>query len=132
MEAFDVMIRDLRLFHKKRGGFPKDLKELEAVVWEKKEGRAFSKDASALTHRNYHYLYAPISHHQFTLWAIPIGRQREEAPTWFLVITPDSQRRWKGPALTPEDVERLSLYPSANQLRVLGLIEQPSVLRQKD
>ena len=132
VEAFDVMVRDLRSFHKKRGGFPKDLKELEGVVWEKKEGREFSKGGSGLTHRNYHYLYTPISHHQFALWAIPVGRQREEAATWFLVIPPESQRRWKGPALTPEDVKALNLHPSAYQLNVLGLIEQPTNPRQRD
>lgn len=132
VEAFEVMVRDLRSFHKKRGGFPKDLKELEGVVWEKKEDRDFSKDGSGLTHRNYHYLYAPIGHHQFALWAIPMGRQREEAATWFLVVAPGSQRRWKGPALTPEDVKGLELYPSTYQLNVLGLIEQPAGLRQRD
>lgn len=131
VEAFDIMIRDLRLFHKKRGGFPKDLKELEGVVWEKKEGREFSKDGARLTHRNYHYLYTPISHHEFTLWAIPMGRHREEAATWFLTATPESQRRWKGPALTPEDVKTLPLYPSLQQLNVLGLIEQPGSLSKK-
>jgi len=132
VEAFEVMTRDLRSFHKKRGGFPKDLKELEGVVWEKREDREFSKDGSGLTHRNYHYLYTRVGHHQFTLWTIPMGRQREEAATWFLVITPESQRRWKGPALTPEDVKGLNLHPSAHQLSVLGLIEQPTSLRQKD
>jgi hypothetical protein len=132
VEAFDVMVRDLRSFHKKRGGFPNDLKELEGVVWEKKEDRQFSKDGAALTHRNYHYLYTPISHHEFTLWAIPMGRQREEAATWFMVVTPETQRRWKGPALTPEDVRGLELRPSAHQLNVLGLIEQPISLRQRD
>ena len=132
VEAFDVMVRDLRSFHKKRGSFPKDLKKLEGVVWEKKGGREFSNDGSSLMHRNYYYLYAPISSHQFTLWAIPIGRRRDEAGTWFLVITPESQRRWKGPALTPEDVKVLSLHPSAQQLNVLGLIEQPANLRQRD
>lgn len=132
VEAFNVMVRDLRSFHSKRGSFPKDLKELEGVVWEKKEDREFSKDGSGLAHRNYYYLYSPIGHHEFALWAIPMGRRRDEAATWFLVITPESQRRWKGPALTPEDVKALSVYPSAQQLNVLGLIEQPAVLSRKD
>ncbi|MGD9560872.1 MAG: hypothetical protein AB7F88_00415 [Pyrinomonadaceae bacterium] len=131
VEAFDVMIRDLRSFHKKRGGFPRDLKELEGVVWERKEAREFSKDGSGLTHRNYHYIYAPIGHHEFTLWAVPVGRQRETAATWFLAAAPESQRRWKGPALTPEDITGLSLRPTANQLSVLGLIEQPTSLPKK-
>jgi len=132
VEAADAMVRDLLSFHRKRGGFPKDLKELEGVAWEKKESRSYSNDKHGLTHRNYYYLFTRLDHHRFTLWAIPMGRQREEAATWFLVITPESRRRWKGPAITSEDVERLSLYPSTNQLTVLGLIEQPIIHRQKD
>lgn len=132
IEAADVMMRDLLAFHKKRGGFPKDLKELEGVVWKKKDIRSYSNDKRGITRRHYYYLYTPVSHHRFTLWAIPIGPQREEAATWFLVVTPELQRRWKGGALSPEDVKRLSLDPSVNQLSVLGLIEQPTALRQKD
>lgn len=132
VEAVDVMMRDLLAFHKKRGGFPKDLKEMEGVVWEKKESRSYSNDKRGITHRHYHYLYTPSSHHRFTLWAIPMGKQREDAVTWFLAVTPESQRRWKGGALSPEDVKRLSLDPSANELSVFGLIEQPRTLRQRE
>lgn len=131
VEAADVMVRDLRSFHKKRGGFPGSLKDLEGIVWERKETRSYSNDERGLTHRNYHYLYTRINHHQFTLWAIPMGRQRDEASTWFLVVSPDSQSRWKGPALNTDDVKALSLHPSANQLTVLGLIEQPTSQREK-
>lgn len=132
IEAADVMMRDLLSFHKKRGGFPRDLKELEGVVWEKKENRSYSKDKRGLTHRNYYYLYTHLNYHHFTLWAIPMGRQREEAATSFLEVTPEMHRRWKGPALSPGDVKGLSLNPSANQLSVLGLIEQSMAHRQKD
>ncbi len=131
VEAFEVMVRDLRSFHKKRGGFPKDLKELEGVVWEKKQDRKFSNDARGLTHRNYYYLYTPRGPHEFTLWAVPTGRQREEAATWFVTATPESQQRWKGPALTTEDVKTLDLHPSTQQLNLLGLIEQPTSPLQK-
>jgi len=123
VEATYAMMQDLFSFHKKRGGFPKDLKELEGVVWEKKESRSYSNDKRGLTHRNYYYLYTRLDHHRFTLWAIPMGRQREDAPTWFLVVTPETHRRWKGSALRPEDVKDLSPAPSANQLSLLGLIE---------
>jgi len=132
VEAADAMMRDLLSFHKKRGGFPKDLQELEGVVWEKKESRSYSTDRRGLTHRNYYYLYTRLDHHRFTLWGIPMGRQREETPTWFLVITPKMHRRWRGSALSPEDVKDLSPAPSADQLSLLGLIEQPTTLRRKD
>lgn len=132
VEAADVLVRDLRSFHKKRGGFPGSLKELEGIVWERKETRTYSNDERGLTHRNYHYLYSRITRHEFALWAIPMGRQRDEAATWFLVVSPDSQSRWKGPALNTDDVKALSLQPSVHQLTVLGLIEQQAVRRQRD
>lgn len=126
LEATSTLVRDLFAYHKKRGSFPGELKQLEGVVWEKKESRRYSNDKRGIIRRHYYYLYTPLSHHRFTVWAIPIGRQREEAATWFLVVTPELQRRWKGGALSPEDVKRLSLDPSVNQLSVLGLIEQPT------
>ena len=132
VEATGMMIRDLLAYHKKRGGFPKDLRELEGVMWDKEKSRSYSNDKRGLTHRNYYYLYTRLEHHRFTLWAIPMGRQREEAATWFLVITPEFQRPWKGPALTPEDIRAIRLQPSANELSVLGLVEQPTVPGRKD
>lgn len=129
--AFEVMVRDLRSFHKKRGGFPKDLKEMEGIVWGKKETREFSNNGCGLIHGNYHYLYTPRGPHEFTLWAVPTGRQREEAATWFVTATPESQRRWKGPALMPNDIKSVDVYPSVQQLSVLGLIEQPTTLSTK-
>lgn len=131
VEAAGVMMRDILSFHKKRGGFPNDLKDLEGVVWEDKRSRSYSTDKRGLTHRNYHYLYTRISHHHFTLWAIPLGRQRDDAATWFLVVTLQSLRRWKGGPLGPEDVKKISVDPSVSQLNVLGLIEQPTTLLEK-
>lgn len=124
VEAADRMMRDLLSFHKKRGGFPKDLKELEGVIWEKKESRSYSNDKRGLTHRNYYYLFTRLNPHCFTLWAIPMGRQREEAATQFLLVTTESCRRWKGPALSIEQASEIAPNPSVTELSLLGLIEQ--------
>lgn len=126
VEAASMMMRDLLRFHEKRGGFPESLQKLEGVIWEPKN-RLFSAENRALNHRNYYYFYTQISHHQFTLWAIPTGKEREEAPTWFLVVSPEICRRWKGAALPLEQVDRIEPNPSLRQLGVFGLIEQPSV-----
>jgi len=131
VEAADVMVRDLLAFHKKRGGFPENLKALESIIWEKKP-RDFGVKNRALGHRNYYYFYTRISYHRFTLWAIPFGKAREEAPTWFLVVTPDVCVRWKGAALPFEQIDRIEPDPSVKQLGTFGLIEQPQVdLRDK-
>lgn len=126
VEAVSQMMRDLLRFHEKRGGFPDDLKVLEGVVWEKK-ARSFSVENRALNHRNYYYFYTHISPHQFTLWAIPTGVSRDEAPTHFLVVSPDACRRWKGAALPLEQVERIKPNPSLKELGIFGLIEQPVI-----
>ena len=124
VEAVSMMMRDLLRFHEKRGGFPEELQKLEGVIWERKN-RLFSAENRAINHRNYYYFYTQISHHQFTLWAIPMGKEREDAPTWFLVVSPEICRRWKGAALPLEQVDRIEPNPSLKKLGVFGLIEQP-------
>lgn len=126
VESVSMMMRDLLRFHEKRGGFPEDLQKLEGVVWERKN-RLFSAENRSINHRNYYYFYTQISHHQFTLWAIPTGNQREDAPTWFLVVTPDLCRRFKGAALPLEQIDRIEANPTLKKLGVLGLIEQPII-----
>lgn len=126
VEAISQMMRDLLRFHEKRGGFPDDLQKLEGVIWEKK-ARAFSVASRALNHRNYYYFYTQISPHQSTLWAIPTGNSRGESPTWFLVVSPDACRRWKGAALPLEQIEHIEPNPSLKELGSFGLIEQPVI-----
>jgi hypothetical protein len=125
-EAVSAMMRDILRYHEKRGGFPETLKNLEGVVWEKKD-REFSIENRAFTHRNYYYFYSQIGHHHFTLWAIPVGKSREEGPTWFLSVTPEIGRRWKGGALPLDQVNRVNANPSLRELGTLGLIEQPQI-----
>lgn len=132
VEAVSQMMRDLLRYREKRGGFPEDLQKLEGVIWERKN-RAFSVGSRAFRHRNYYYFYSRIANHQFTLWAIPTGVSREEAPTHFLVVTPDVCRRWKGGALPLEQVDRIESNPSLKLLGIFGLIEQPLVdLKKKE
>lgn len=130
VEAVSMMMRDLLRFHGKRGGFPENLQKLEDVVWERKN-RLFSAESRALNHRNYYYFYTQISPHQFTLWAIPIGKMREDSPTWFLVVSPDICRRFKGAALPLEQIDRIEANPTLKKLGIFGLIEQ-SVINFKD
>jgi len=126
VEAVSMMMRDLLRFHEKRGGFPEDLQKLEGVVWERKN-RLFSAEKRALNHRNYYYFYTQITPHQFTLWAIPTGKERDDAPTWFLVGSPDICRRFKGAALPIEQIDRIEANPTLKKLGIFGLIEQPIV-----
>lgn len=130
VEAVGTMMRDLLKYHEKRGSFPEDLKQLEVVVWEKKESRIFSLKNRGLIHRNYFYLFTRLDPHRSTLWAIPIGELRDESPTWFLSITPERCRRWKGPAISYDSLSKLNIDPSSLELGILGLAEQ-SIIKFK-
>ncbi|HQU94413.1 MAG TPA: hypothetical protein PLK77_19105, partial [Pyrinomonadaceae bacterium] len=123
VDATGTMSRDLLKFHQKRGSFPAKLKDLEGVVWEEKD-RNFVSDGRSLIHRNYFYLYSRIDSHQFTLWAIPIGKQRDEASTFFLVGAPQKNRIWKGPPVPIADIDKLSSTPASAELVVLGFAER--------
>ncbi|QYO65300.1 hypothetical protein [Leptolyngbya sp. 7M] len=126
VEAIGAMMRDLLSFHEKRGVFPETLKQLEGVVWEKRT-REFVSGNRALNHRNYYYLYTRVTNHRFTLWAIPMGRFREETSTWFLAGSPFACRRWKGAPIDLDDVSKLAATPSLGQLGLLGLVEQEKI-----
>jgi hypothetical protein len=130
VEATGMMIRDLLAYHKKRGSFPDDLKQLEGVVWEKIRNREFSIENRGLSHRNYFYLYAQITPHRFSLWAVPMGQARDEAATYFVTGTPGVHRTWKGAALSPDSVSSIRPNPSEIDLGTLGLVEQPTVATQ--
>lgn len=126
VDAVSLMMRDLLRFHEKRGGFPASLKDLEGVVWDRKE-REFMAEGKGFLHRNYYYLYSRIGDHRFTVWAIPTGPSRNEAVSWFLAATPEACRQWKGAALPIDQIQRVNSDPSITQLGVLGLIEQSRI-----
>ena len=126
VEADSMMMGDLLCFHKKRGGFPEDLQKLEGVVWERRE-RLFSPEERALNHRNYYFFYT-----QFFLINLLCGRfqranKAKMRQLWFLVVSPDICRRFKGTALPLEQIDGIEANPTLKKLGIFWLIEQPSV-----
>ena len=126
IESAAMMMRDIVRFHEKRGAFPGDLMALEGVIWKPKE-RAFSVNNRGLQHANYYYFYTRIGDHLFTLWAIPTGSSREAGATWFLTVSPNVCKRWKGAALPLEQIDCIEPNPTLQKLGVFGLVEQPAV-----
>ena len=125
-DSTGAMNRDLLKFHEKRGSYPEVLKDLEGVVWGKRN-RSYLSEGRSIVHRNYFYMYTKISPHRFTLWAIPMGKERDEASTFYFVVTPELTRAWKGPATSLNDVGHLSSTPTASRLGVLGMTEQQNI-----
>jgi hypothetical protein len=123
--GIDDMVKDLRDFRRKTGQFPNDFMELEERgIWKHKTVPDFGPSKRTRTHLNYYYVYSKSDSSTCTIWAIPSGPKREEASTLFLVVRPDSIQRWKGPALTKTDIDRIDTSPTAALLNMLGMTEQ--------
>jgi len=120
-----ALVRDLLKYHEKNGAFPEDLKALVGKVWDTKRERNFDQTGKVFQSGKVFYLYSRHAPHLFSLWAVPFGERREEGVSWYILASPDSIRRWKGPAIPDNQVQKLIPSPSVQLLALLGLTEQP-------
>jgi hypothetical protein len=125
--AVDSLVKALRAHHRQTGRFPADFRELEARVWKHKTQPNFGVDGRSLLVANYYYLYHPVDGGTCTLWIIPTGPRRDEGSTHFLVLSPDSLRRWKGAPLSLDEVSKLRGVPRYGEMSLLGMTEQAQI-----
>ena len=129
--AVDQIVKALRTYHHQAGRFPQTFVELEARVWRHNHAPNFGDDGRSLSMANYYYLYFAIDSGACTLWAIPINKRREEGSTFFLTLSPETVRRWKGAPLALDEIKRLPGIPEPAQLALLGLTEQQPIQLQR-
>jgi hypothetical protein len=122
-----ALTRDLLKYHEQTGSFPEDLRRLVGKVWDTKKQRDFDQSGKVFRHNNVFYLYARQNPHLFSLWAVPSGERREEGVSWYISASSESMRRWKGPAIPDNQVDKLISQPSLQSLALLGLTEQPAI-----
>lgn len=122
-----TLVRDLLKYHEQTGAFPEDLSRLVGRVWDGGRQRDFDQSGKIFRHNNVFYLYARQNPHLFSLWAVPSGERREDGVSWYITASPDRIRRWKGPAIAGDQVDKLIPQPSVQSLALLGLTEQPAV-----
>jgi len=125
--AADSIVKGLRQYQRQTGQFPADLAELERRVWKHSNVPDFGPAKRTLTAANYYYMYSRVDALTCAVWAIPSGPRREEGSTHFLVIGPKVIRRWKGPALSKAEIDKLEPVPTAAVLNVMGLTEQSMI-----
>lgn len=117
-------------FRKVFGAFPKDFAEINNKVWHKVPGSHLNDDPT--TWQKDHYYYRIVSSgNQMAIWAIPLGDRRTEASTYFLVISPEWRRAWKGPAMDSKLLGKLRAVPNASDLAAVGLEEQKAFFYPK-
>lgn len=117
------LIRDLRRFHAETKQFPLNFHELNDRLWHTQPSPEYGTDGKQARVKNYLYQYTQVESHKCVFWALPIGAQREYGAAFYVVITPEWVRGWKGKALTDERLEGLPAIPNGGKLTELGMRE---------
>lgn len=125
--AVDSLVKALLTYQRQTGSFPIDFHELETRVWKHKQTPDFGAHGRSFSAAYYYYIYYPVDAHTSTIWVVPMGPRREEGSTHFLLLTPDSLRRWKGAPLSLDEIKKLSSIPQYKEMAVLGMTEQQPV-----
>ncbi|HLM60730.1 MAG TPA: hypothetical protein VK308_08000 [Pyrinomonadaceae bacterium] len=109
--ALNSFLRDVREFVKTEKRMPANLKEIENKVWLKAKPNQPTRlhyGNRVMVSSNYEYIYFAGTVDGVgiaNVWAIPLGKFRDEAETVLLVIAPEGESVWRGPALTAEQRE---------------------------
>ncbi len=122
----EKLTKDLRFFHAKTGRFPNSFNEINNVLWQTKPTPDYGKNGRQARTKNYYYFYTRVKDDQCAIWALPLGPRRQYATSFFLVLTPDWFRAWKGGAIDDATIDRLPVIPRPDQLATLGMAEMPA------
>ena len=119
---------ELQRYRQINGHFPKDFREINQSLWHKVPGLHLELDPATWQKDYYYYRIVPgADPNQFILWAVPFGKRRAEAESYFVVMTPTWRRCWKGPALPEGKVGAVKSVPAADTLALFQMSEVKAV-----
>lgn len=121
----EKLTKDLRIFHAKTGRFPNTFIEINDLIWRAKPAPSYGSNGRQARTKNYYYFYTRVDDHTCAIWALPTGPQRHYGSSFFLVLSPNWLRIWKGKALGDETISRLPIVPSPATLTEMEMREMP-------
>jgi hypothetical protein len=119
----EKLVKDLRLFHSQAKRFPRNFSEINELIWRTRPTPNYGAEGRQARAKNYYYFYTRVNDGQCAIWAIPLGPRRQDASAFFLVLTPDWLRVWKGEALEEASIPAIPAIPSADELTNLRMRE---------
>jgi hypothetical protein len=122
----EKLTRDLRLFYSQAKRFPKNFNEINDLIWHTRPKPDYGADGRQARVKNYRYLYIWVNDRQCAIWAFPLGSRRHYASTFFVVLSHDWMRSWKGRAMSNEEMAQIPDIPSPTELAELKMQEAPS------
>ena len=121
----EKLTKDLRIYHAKTGHFPGTFVEINNLIWHTKQAPDYGSEGRQARTKNYYYFYTKVNDHTCAIWALPTGPQRHYASSFFLVLSPEWLRSWKGKALDDEAIRDLPAIPSPGKLAEMVMQEMP-------
>lgn len=121
----EKLTKDLRIYHAKTGHFPRTFVEINNLIWHTKPTPDYGDKGKQSRTKNYYYFYTKADDHTCALWALPIGPQRHYASSFFIVLSADWLRTWKGRALNDDAINDLPIIPSLDKLAEMEMREMP-------
>ncbi len=121
----EKLVKDLRLFHSDAKRFPRNFSEINDLIWRTRPTPNYGAEGRQARAKYYYYFYTRVNDGQCAIWAIPLGSRRQDASAFFLVLTSDWLRVWKGEALEEAVIPAIPAIPSTNELANLRMREIP-------
>jgi hypothetical protein len=122
----EKLTKDLRIYHAKTGHFPSTFVEINNLIWHTKPAPDYGSESRQARTKNYYYFYTKVNDYTCAIWALPTGPQRHYASSFFLVLSPEWLRIWKGKALDDEAISDLPAIPSSDMLANMLMQEMPA------
>lgn len=119
------LTKDLRIYQARTGHFPSTFVEINNLIWHTKPAPDYGDNGRQSRTKNYYYFYTRVNDHTCAIWALPTGPQRHYASSFFLVLSPEWLRNWKGKALDDEAISALPAIPSSDMLAKMLMQEMP-------
>ncbi|MGE0133129.1 MAG: hypothetical protein AB7U82_34055 [Blastocatellales bacterium] len=120
------LVKDLRGFHAQRHGFPNNFVEINQLIWRTTPAPDYGVEGRQARTKNYYYYYTKISDDACVFWALPLGPRRDYAASYFVVLSPEWMRAWKGQAMSDEQIAQIPAIPPPAVLAELKMLETPS------
>jgi len=122
--AVAQLVNSLRAYQAQTGHFPKNFPEINERIWRRDPPPAFGQEGSDLLFHHYWYFYTQVNRETCALWALPMGPKRELGRAFYVALTPNWIRVWKGAALSDEQLKLIRRIPTPEILGQLEMKEQ--------
>jgi hypothetical protein len=125
--ALKSILRDVREYVRVEKTMPSSWREVEAKIWNVPSRAPSRLLGGILVVDNYEYFYHAGKVGEVSLvniWALPLGKYRDQYETVLLVITAEGDEVWRGPALNEaqrEMVLNAGFNPSFAQMSQLNM-----------